>query len=221
MAWHIISRGFQSTLPRRERRRRLYRSQQCKKISIHAPTKRATAHIIYELTSIRDFNPRSHEGSDGTYGEFCMDDTISIHAPTKGATIWVIYRKLILWNFNPRSHEGSDQDRCCHYQIHSTISIHAPTKGATSSGIASSTSFFIFQSTLPRRERRNISVCMSIFQNFNPRSHEGSDVSVSASRVIFRQFQSTLPRRERLFRNCFFHIFFHISIHAPTKGATC
>ena len=100
-----------------------------------------------------------------------------------------------------------------------------------------------FQSTLPRGERRLPDVCSDqmekisihaptrgatlssnaikvLRQNFNPRSHEGSDSSAAASSDSFSLFQSTLPRGERLrvgwAREC--HIV--ISIHAPTRGAT-
>ena len=54
---------FQSTLPRGERR-----------------------HEVQQQTQVRDFNPRSHEGSDAAV------DALD-------------YLKA---NFNPRSHEGSD-----------------------------------------------------------------------------------------------------------------
>ena len=55
-------------------------------------------------------------------------------------------------NFNPRSHERSDPSPVS-LVVTSIISIHAPTRGATNiifiGGIKS-----IFQSTLPREERR-------------------------------------------------------------------
>ena len=56
----------------------------------------------------------------------------------------------------------------------SSISIHAPTRGATS---ASSPLLWynIFQSTLPRGERRSTMCFRTQDINFNPRSHEGSD----------------------------------------------
>ena len=55
-----------------------------------------------------NFNPRSHERSDGVTTSQQMAQSISIHAPTRGATDSLTYYKLI----------GS-------------ISIHAPTRGAT------------------------------------------------------------------------------------------
>ena len=58
------------------------------------------------------------------------------------------------------------------------ISIHAPTRGATLSPESSITDI-IFQSTLPREERRSTAYQMAFSQ----------------------KFQSTLPREERRFRS--------------------
>ena len=54
-----------------------------------------------------------------------------------------------------------------------------------------------FQSTLPRRERRQTQGAVKSSLCFNPRSHAGSDVG---SKIIKQQA--------------------HVSIHAPTQGAT-
>ena len=59
--WH----GFQSTLPREERRKPLPK----------------TVH------SWKYFNPRSHERSDPPYMTQVREGGISIHAPTRGATL--------------------------------------------------------------------------------------------------------------------------------------
>ena len=56
-------------------------------VSIHAPMKGAT--IWYRIKQLQQhsFNPRSHEGSDGSPGTFQPGgDSVSIHAPMKGAT---------------------------------------------------------------------------------------------------------------------------------------
>ena len=77
----------------------------------------------------------------------------------------------------------------------------------------------IFQSTLPREERQRQKSIKKFFQNFNPRSHERSDVQLVSGLhfhlyfnprshersdrtkddeyVIRKKFQSTLPREER------------------------
>ena len=57
----------------------------------------------------------------------------------------------------------------------------------------------LFQSTLPRGERRRISMSgLDTHTNFNPRSHEGSDA------VTLGIYTRGI----------------NISIHAPTRGAT-
>ena len=58
--------------------------------------------------STGDFNPRSHEGSDG----------------------YVRVKEINLSDFNPRSHEGSDNKQHGVFRK-VVISIHAPTRGAT------------------------------------------------------------------------------------------
>ena len=55
-----------------------------------------------------------------------------------------------------------------------------------------------FQSTLPRGERQFLRQMFRGHYHFNPRSHEGSD-HISAPSISFHK----------------------ISIHAPTRGATC
>ena len=121
---------------------------------------------------------------------------ISIHAPARGAT----YLRAPVYhfhsNFNPRSREGSD------------IFYGVPAFRGV-----------LFQSTLPRGERRHIGVNVlfhDLFQstlprgerpreihphqsehNFNPRSREGSDIDRNVCRCVYR-----------------------ISIHAPARGAT-
>ena len=167
------------------------------RVSIHAPTKGATVDesklryiIMFQSTLPRRerlakcvwyskhcrFNPRSHEGSDCiriTVGVLVI--YVSIHAPTKGATTTAA-------------------------PAHSLpmVSIHAPTKGATIPSSIPSVKPSLFQSTLPRRERRERCCFVQYYGGF----------------------QSTLPQRERL------HMLFQspkrnrVSIHAPTKGAT-
>ena len=93
----------------------------------------------------------------------------------KGATFSVIPRIAAPFYFNPRSHEGSDDE----------VTTIVKEK-------------FIFQSTLPWRERRKLLQSSRKPTNFNPRSHEGSDYSPVSSALIRGRFQSTLPWRERL-----------------------
>ena len=79
----------------------------------------------------------------------------------------------------------------------------------------------LFQSTLPRGERRYTAPsCGSERSYFNPRSRVGSDVIVKAKERLKQIFQSTLPRGERQHRNKQETTGKEISIHAPAWGAT-
>ena len=98
---------------------------------------------------------------------------ISIHAPTRGATI-----PIDLKSFND------------------LISIHAPTRGATSIRQLMAIKL-LFQSTLPREERRSAWNGECLRTDFNPRSHERSDYENVTRNMAYAKFQSTLPREER------------------------
>ena len=167
-------------------------------ISIHAPARGATPLTSPSCIASANFNPRSREGSDSTLHISRYRHTISIHAPARGATLqsWHSYRSLR--NFNPRSREGSDE-----------LNAYERIR------------YLRFQSTLPRGERRTVTIAdrdgnkISIhapargatsmllfpkfrFLDFNPRSREGSDYEGDAGADIV----------------------FYISIHAPARGAT-
>ena len=126
----------------------------------------------------------------------------------------------MIQDFNPRSREGSDDSPNVPLCLPSNISIHAPAKGATHAGLCSADKPPVFQSTLPRRERRSFSAisarsspisihapakgatgrdhCMMVGHfHFNPRSREGSDLNAFNGQA-----------------------YGSISIHAPAKGAT-
>ena len=77
---------FQSTLPRRERPSR--NRGHCEYTIFQSTLPRRERLLPAILMSISsNFNPRSHEGSDGPRSAApCFDFIISIHAPTKGAT---------------------------------------------------------------------------------------------------------------------------------------
>ena len=99
--------------------------------------------------------------------------------------------------FNPRSREGSDC-RVHVKQSRLSISIHAPARGAT----------------LPDSPYHQKPV------NFNPRSREGSDhiARCSLNRALYFNPRSREGSDFVLFA---FHVLaFHISIHAPARGAT-
>ena len=104
-----------------------------------------------------------------------QDSFISIHAPAKGATDARLNIYLNYINFNPRSREGSDH-------IHHNSDL----------------AYLLFQSTLPRRERRNkasltkYKICISIH-------------APAKGATVLELVKNNVKE---------------ISIHAPAKGAT-
>ena len=117
-------------------------------ISIHAPTRGATSKAVGCASTKSNFNPRSHERSDGEKAAVDLEYMISIHAPTRGAT-------------------GTSKK----YFDFLEISIHAPTRGATFYAGARPADTE-FQSTLPREERRRLQdIFLSLleFQSTLPR----------------------------------------------------
>ena len=128
-----------------------------------------------------------------------MEERISIHAPTRGATAQTAHGIRIRIYFNPRSHKGSD--RQCRIKRAENLR---------------------FQSTLPQGERpldqQHLCICV---HNFNPRSHKGSDCFQVFCIPTEEIFQSTLPQGERRPLCGRKPLLFKISIHAPTRGATC
>ena len=102
-------------------------------------------------------------------------DEVSIHAPARGATASLNLNKFGIKGFNPRSRAGRD--------------------GGT---MVSCREYTLFQSTLPRGERRYMTV-----------EEEAATL-----------FQSTLPRGERLRLFNYSPAAIRVSIHAPARGAT-
>ena len=121
-----------------------------------------------------NFNPRSHEGSDNCEELMKQSNQISIHAPTRGATM-VLPRYLSQESyFNPRSHEGSD-DKTKAAIIPGKYFNPRSHEGSDLEKQSDTLTSVIFQSTLPRGERRRPCKERGALFYFNPRSHEGSD----------------------------------------------
>ena len=143
--------AFQSTLPRRERRYR--RCMALRRSSDFNPRSRegATCAPFMPLRRGKDFNPRSREGSD-----LCSRT-----------------RSNALTNFNPRSREGSDTRHLSRMR-HAEHFNPRSREGSDVVSIAQEQTPYLFQSTLPRRERpekiKSVTFPKGIF---NPRSREG------------------------------------------------
>jgi len=165
------------------------------------------------------FNPRSHKGSDEDGSSLtAVTIGISIHAPTRGAT-GCPGMLPVCWCISIHAPTRGATGLCGWNPRIDTISIHAPTRGATLYNLIHVPTM-AFQSTLPQGERLSPSLNLANFQDFNPRSHKGSDIVQSVLKTTKAEFQSTLPQGERrqpwperLQRET-------ISIHAPTRGAT-
>ena len=166
------------------------------------------------------FNPRTHEGCDSlpyllmaaptrfqsthprrvrlhNFYNDVRQLAVSIHAPTKGAT-------YVKWALRSRD-----------YKFQSTHPRRVRPFGVRDDSVET-----LFQSTHPRRVRPGISTTphtVMRFQSTHPRRVRRKGCSVMLSAFMF---QSTHPRRVRLGRRREVHIRHHVSIHAPTKGAT-
>ena len=189
---------FQSTLPRRERRRASCPSPRRSRYFNPRSREGSDAAGLHTAAPVRHFNPRSREGSDVPQDLHLLSALcISIHAPAKGAT-WQAVRSRRVSHFNPRSREGSDERPA---QLWARLRHFNPRSREGSDGVcrAYAPEEGRFQSTLPRRERPyNRSGQLRDHRYFNPRSREGSDATFPRPRLRRdTRFQSTLPRRER------------------------
>ena len=163
------------------------------------------------------FNPHSHEGSDLKTLDIIPDNVISIHTPMKGVTlkrksipcsviisIHTPMKGVTLWqrgtlrlhHFNPHSHEGSD-DLQALFDGKGKISIHTPMKGVTALLLPFYLLIYISIHTPMKGVTLWMSLPLSNSPDFNPHSHEGSDVYWHCSCVLV-----------------------FISIHTPMKGVT-
>ena len=121
---------------------------------------------------------------------------VSIHAPTRGATQLANYCKCSTKRFNPRTHTG------CDLQV-----------------LIITVFVFLFQSTHPHGVRLCINHKIIRILCFNPRTHTGCDAKSRDEYSIVTSFN---PRTHTGCDVVFimFSAVLHVSIHAPTRGAT-
>ncbi len=143
------------------------------------------------------FNPRSHERSDETYKTLYISDLISIHAPTRGATV---FRRAERNSCRISIHAPTRGATIPNIDIPDVAGFQSTLpREERRDNMKVIAEIEKFQSTLPREERHNttgwqgtgeiisihaptrgatirITVGLLITQNFNPRSHERSDV---------------------------------------------
>ena len=98
---------------------------------------------------------------------------ISIRAPARGATIDWVSNPLCNAISIRAPARGATTIPIAEVKV-SVISIRAPARGATNS-VPHFIHLILFQSALPRGERRISMSGLDMHKNFNPRSREGSD----------------------------------------------
>ena len=84
---------FQSTLPREERLIQLQRYQNLRDFNPRSHERSDGMRWRHHGPG-QDFNPRSHERSDAIEDEMTYQEEISIHAPTRGATA-ILHKKFV------------------------------------------------------------------------------------------------------------------------------
>ena len=186
-------------------------------ISIHAPTRGATKVDLLIWGLFKNFNPRSHKGSDYIFSVFLPHHIYFNPRSHKGSDKEPPEECPKSLYFNPRSHKGSDSNKT-HLLNDRIISIHAPTRGATTVEHFVKLSYK-FQSTLPQGERHWSRYLSNGDVDFNPRSHKGSDRIISV--LVFRS-ENFNPRSHKGSDIVYSSNggSAYISIHAPTRGAT-
>ena len=138
----------------------------------------------------KDFNPRSRTGSD-QYGRISgtrhkkfqptlphrerrpsriirvRSVVISTHAPAQGATGLTQRQLGEKLDFNPRSRTGSDPKKGG-IDVFENISTHAPAQGATWTCSNAPSYSWVFQPTLPHRERLGNGRFLAAYDKFQP-----------------------------------------------------
>ena len=115
-------------------------------VSIHAPTKGATAKSV----------------------KISRRQGVSIHAPTKGATTIYSPQSPTSFSFNPRTHEGCDHPRLQSVQWEPSFNPRTH-EGCDTSYHYYEIALLVFQSTHPRRVR--LQIFFSVFVNFSVSIH--------------------------------------------------
>ena len=195
--WQAIP-TFQSTLPRGERH--LAQQSGNRAMRDFNPRSREGSDILGAASSglQNNFNPRSREGSDAKLAvSYSRSDSISIHAPARGATAEIHGRGYHLRHFNPRSREGSDHIRSLFRILYKNFNPRS-REGSDYNGA-------------PRRSFRT---------HFNPRSREGSDGHTADDSKRPAWISIHAPARGATGADRQVLSLLGISIHAPARGAT-
>ena len=103
---------------------------------------------------------------------------------------------IIKGDFNPRSREGSDCFDCLTSFCHNDFNPRS-REGSDSSALDPQDTLLLFQSTLPRRERRILYKFRLQRDQISIHAPAKGATRTWETSSLAWQFQSTLPRRER------------------------
>ena len=121
-------------------------------ISIHAPREGSDAVIVYFLSFLSNFNPRSPRGERPDAPQrHNRTARFQSTLPARGATSIDSNLRMVASYFNPRSPRGERPRRHTTMSRRESISIHAPREGSDRRGKVRERYNGIFQSTLPAR----------------------------------------------------------------------
>ena len=148
-----------------------------------------------------------------------LTENISIHAPAKGATAAAETTLLNPFNFNPRSREGSDLHPL---PANKGIVYFNPRsrEGSDSEADYTQNEDYVFQSTLPRRERhaRSLIPCLHHLISIHaPAKGATGQQRLSAPETCI---SIHAPAKGATQLEAYSNADEAISIHAPAKGAT-
>ena len=150
------------------------RSLALPKVSIHAPTRGATA--------INLINKVNHNVFQSTH--------------PRGVRLSRLRALPCLSGFNPRTHEGCDWNMSTSPKW-TSVSIHAPTRGATN-GDGGGLFQYLFQSTHPRGVRQDRCTPIQLYTEFQSTHPRGVRLALQTCFRFGHKFQSTHPRGVRL-----------------------
>ena len=144
---------------------------------------------------------------------------ISIHAPARGATPIPHHNHKIQEYFNPRSREGSDgspsnmSPSCLNFNPRSR-------EGSDKTSAADPASTELFQSTLPRGERRSPRSVPLPFPAISIHAPARGATNLTAYRAHLGYISIHAPARGATCEDVLTFTWTIISIHAPARGAT-
>ncbi len=126
----LPKKGFQSTLPHRERQDNIIGVVVNQYFNPRSRTG-SDQRMVGNLTITENFNPRSRTGSDPCRTCYGACVNISIHAPAQGATMPFLSVYVRVWMISIHAPAQGATVKRAVVPCDLAISIHAPAQGAT------------------------------------------------------------------------------------------